>query len=199
MSDDRKRCSWAAGSTDAMRDYHDREWGLPLHDDRALFEFICLEGAQAGLSWRTVLDKRAHYRRVFDDFDIARCAKLSDARIEKLLTDPGIIRNRLKVTSVRDNARAALAAIAEFGSLDTFLWSFVGGAPVRNRLRSSADVPAKTEVSDRMSKTLAKRGFRFVGSTICYAFLQATGMVNDHLVGCFRERECAEAAKTPKR
>ena len=199
MSDDRKRCSWAAGSTDAMRDYHDREWGLPLHDDRALFEFICLEGAQAGLSWRTVLDKRAHYRRVFDDFDIARCAKLSDARIEKLLTDPGIIRNRLKVTSVRDNARAALAAIAEFGSLDTFLWSFVGGAPVRNRPHGSADVPAKTEVSDRMSKTLAKRGFRFVGSTICYAFLQATGMVNDHLVGCFRERECAEAAKTPKR
>jgi DNA-3-methyladenine glycosylase I len=199
MSDDRKRCSWAAGSTDAMRDYHDREWGLPLHDDRALFEFICLEGAQAGLSWRTVLDKRAHYRRVFDDFDIARCAKLSEARIEKLLTDPGIIRNRLKVTSVRDNARAALAAIDEFGSLDTFLWSFVGGAPVRNRPHGSADVPAKTEVSDRMSKTLAKRGFRFVGSTICYAFLQATGMVNDHLVGCFRERECAEAAKTPKR
>jgi DNA-3-methyladenine glycosylase I len=199
MSDDRKRCSWVTGSTDAMREYHDREWGLPLHDDRALFEFICLEGAQAGLSWRTVLDKRAHYRRVFDDFDIARCAKLSDSRIEKLLTDPGIIRNRLKVTSVRDNARAALAAIDEFGSLDTFLWSFVGGAPVRNRLRSSADVPAKTDVSDRMSKTLAKRGFRFVGSTICYAFLQATGMVNDHLVGCFRERECAEAAKMPKR
>ncbi|MEP7043377.1 MAG: DNA-3-methyladenine glycosylase I [Dokdonella sp.] len=199
MSDDRKRCSWVTGSSDTMREYHDREWGLPLHDDRALFEFVCLEGAQAGLSWRTVLDKRAHYRRVFDAFDIARCAKLTDARIEKLLVDPGIIRNRLKVTSVRDNARAALAVIDEFGSLDRFLWSFVDGAPIRNRLRSSAEVPAKTELSDRMSKTLAKRGFRFVGSTICYAFLQATGMVNDHLVGCFRERECAEAAKAPKR
>ncbi|MGH8174571.1 MAG: DNA-3-methyladenine glycosylase I [Rhodanobacteraceae bacterium] len=183
--DHRTRCSWASGS-DAMRVYHDTEWGVPLHDDRALFEFICLEGAQAGLSWRTVLDKRENYRRAFANFDIDRCARLTDRRIEILLTDAGLIRNRLKMTSVRDNARAALAAIDEFGSLEKFIWSFVDGKPIRNAWRVSKDVPATTEVSDRMSKTLAKRGFRFVGSTICYAFMQATGMVNDHLVGCFR-------------
>lgn len=179
------RCAWADGN-DAMRDYHDREWGVPLHDDRALFEFLCLEGAQAGLSWRTVLDKRDNYRRAFDGFDIARCARLTDARIEKLLGDAGLIRNRLKLTSVRDNARATLAAIEEFGSLDAYVWSFVDGKPIRNRWRASAEVPATTEISDRMSKALKKRGFRFVGSTICYAFMQATGMVDDHLVGCFR-------------
>ena len=183
------RCAWAMGANDAMRDYHDREWGVPLHDDRGLFEFLCLEGAQAGLSWRTVLDKRENYRRAFQDFDIARCAKLTDARIEKLLADPGLIRNRLKITSVRDNARAALAAIDEFGSLDAYLWSFVGGEPLRNAWTSSAQVPASTEASDRMSKALKKRGFRFVGTTICYALMQATGMVDDHLAGCFRHDE----------
>jgi DNA-3-methyladenine glycosylase I len=196
MSDDaRTRCSWATNTTERMREYHDNEWGVPLHEDRALFEFVCLEGAQAGLSWRTVLDKRENYRRAFADFDIEHCARLTDRRIELLLGDGGLIRNRLKMTSVRDNARAALAAIAEFGSLDAFLWSFVDGAPLANAWTRSGDVPAKTALSDRMSKTLAKRGFRFVGSTICYAFMQATGMVNDHLVECFRHRECARIAK----
>jgi len=184
--DHRVRCSWATGSTDAMRDYHDTEWGVPVHDDRALFEFLCLEGAQAGLSWRTVLDKRENYRRAFHDFDIARCARLTDRRIETLLGDAGLIRNRLKITSVRDNARAALEAIDEHGSLDAFLWSLVGGKPIRNAWKESKQVPATTEVSDRMSKALSKSGFRFIGSTICYAFMQATGMVNDHLVTCFR-------------
>jgi DNA-3-methyladenine glycosylase I len=187
MQDDhRVRCSWAENSTESMRAYHDAEWGVPLHDDRALFEFLCLEGAQAGLSWRTVLDKRENYRRAFHDFEIARCAKLTDKRIETLLGDAGIIRNRMKITSVRDNARAALDAIDEHGSLDACLWSFVGGKPIRNAWRSGSEVPAKTDVSDRMSKALAKRGFRFVGSTICYAFMQATGMVDDHLTTCFR-------------
>ena len=184
--DHRVRCSWAENSTDGMRAYHDTEWGVPLHDDRALFEFLCLEGAQAGLSWRTVLEKRENYRRAFHDFDIARCAKLTDKRIETLLGDAGIIRNRLKITSVRGNARAALEAIDEFGSLDAYLWSLVGGKPIRNAWKSGSQVPATTDVSDRMSKALLKRGFRFVGSTICYAFMQATGMVDDHLVTCFR-------------
>jgi len=184
--DHRVRCSWAENSTDGMRAYHDTEWGVPLHDDRALFEFLCLEGAQAGLSWRTVLEKRENYRRAFHDFDIARCAKLTDKRIETLLGDAGIIRNRLKITSVRGNARAALEAIDEFGSLDAYLWSLVGGKPIRNAWKSGSQVPATTDVSDRMSKALLKRGFRFVGSTICYAFMQATGMVDDHLTTCFR-------------
>jgi len=191
MHEDRRaRCAWASGS-DSLREYHDREWGVPLHDDRALFEFLCLEGAQAGLSWRTVLDKREHYRRAFAGFDIARCARLTDRRIELLLGDAGLIRNRLKITSVRDNARAALAAIEERGSLDAFLWSYVGGRTLQNRWGAHARVPATTPVSDRMSKDLRKRGFRFVGSTICYAFMQATGMVNDHQVDCFRHRALA--------
>ncbi|MET0231195.1 MAG: DNA-3-methyladenine glycosylase I [Rhodanobacteraceae bacterium] len=184
--DHRVRCSWAEQSTESMRAYHDTEWGVPLHDDRALFEFLCLEGAQAGLSWRTVLDKRENYRRAFHDFEIARCARLTDRRIETLLGDAGIIRNRLKITSVRSNARAAEEAIDEFGSLDAYLWSFVDGKSIRNAWRNGGDVPATSEVSDRMSKALLKRGFRFVGSTICYAFMQATGMVDDHLTTCFR-------------
>lgn len=168
-----------------MRAYHDQEWGRPLHDDRALFELLCLEGAQAGLSWRTVLAKRGNYRRAFGDFDIAGCARMTDRQLETLLGDAGLIRNRLKITSVRGNARAALAVIEEFGSLDAFLWSFVAGQPIVNRWRESAEVPATTPLSDRMSKELRRRGFRFVGSTICYAFMQATGMVNDHLSSCF--------------
>jgi DNA-3-methyladenine glycosylase I len=180
------RCHWAANGDPLMRDYHDTEWGAPLHDDRALFEFLCLEGAQAGLSWRTVLAKRDNYRKAFHNFEIARVAAMSDRELEKLLLDPGIIRNRLKVASTRDNAIATLRVIEEFGSLDGYLWSFVDGKPLRNRWRSQADVPASTELSDRMSKALKKRGFRFVGTTICYSLLQATGMVNDHLVGCFR-------------
>jgi len=156
-----------------------------------LFEFLCLEGAQAGLSWRTVLAKRERYRKVFHDFEIARVAAMKDRELEKLLLDPGIIRNRLKVTATRDNASAALRVIEEFGSLDGYLWSFVDGKPRVNRWRDKSEVPASTPLSDRMSKELKKRGFRFVGTTICYSLLQATGMVNDHLVGCFRHKACA--------
>ena len=180
------RCHWAANGDPLMRDYHDTEWGVPLHDDRALFEFLCLEGAQAGLSWRTVLAKRDNYRKAFHRFEISRVAAMTDRELEKLLLDPGIIRNRLKVSAARDNAIAALDVIAEFGSLDVYLWSFVDGKPLRNHWRSQGEVPASTALSDRMSKALKKRGFRFVGTTICYSLLQATGMVDDHLVGCFR-------------
>lgn len=182
-----QRCPWA--TDDLLADYHDTEWGVPLHDDRMLFEFLCLEGAQAGLSWRTVLAKRARYREVFHDFDIARVARMSDSELAGVLGDPGIIRNRLKVSAVRDNARAALEVIDTHGSLDAYLWSFVGGQPIRNRWKDRSEVPATTEVSDRMSKAMKKQGFRFVGSTICYAQMQATGMVNDHLLGCFRHRQ----------
>ena len=188
-----QRCSWADGGDAAMLAYHDREWGVPHHDDSALFELLTLEGAQAGLSWRTILARRDEYRRAYHGFDIARVASMRDAQLEKLLTTSGIIRNRLKVFSVRDNARAALSVIDEHGSLDGYLWSFVDGRPIVNRRRSPKDAPAKTEISDRMSKTLMKRGFRFVGSTICYAFMQATGMVNDHLVSCFRYEESGDA------
>jgi DNA-3-methyladenine glycosylase I len=169
-----------------MQAYHDCEWGVPHHDDRALFELLTLEGAQAGLSWRTILARREDYRRAYHNFDIKRVAGMRDASLETLLTTSGIIRNRLKIWSVRDNARTALDVIAEHGSLDAYLWSFVDGKPLVNHWASSKEVPAKTELSDRMSKALAKRGFRFVGSTICYAYMQATGMVNDHLVSCFR-------------
>jgi DNA-3-methyladenine glycosylase I len=183
------RCHWAQ-SDELLRDYHDTEWGIPLHDDRALFEFLCLEGAQAGLSWRTVLGKREHYRRMFHHFEIARIAAMTDRQLEKLLLDPGIIRNRLKVFSTRDNAITALAVVENFGSLDGYLWSFVDGSAMVNRWETSVDVPASTELSDRMSKAMKKRGFRFVGSTICYSLLQATGMINDHLLGCFRHPDC---------
>lgn len=176
-----------------MLAYHDQEWGVPLRDDRALFELLTLEGAQAGLSWRTILARRQAYRDAYHGFDIARVADMSDTALENLLASSGIIRNRLKVFSVRDNARTALAVIAESGSLDAYLWSFAGGKPLVNRWEVSAQVPAKTDMSDRMSKTLIKRGFRFVGSTICYAFMQATGMVNDHLITCFRHEECGHA------
>ncbi len=186
-----QRCHWAEGDDEAMRDYHDREWGVPLHDDRLLFEFLCLEGAQAGLSWRTVLHKREHYRRVFHGFDIARVAAMKERELEKLLLDPGIVRHRQKIFSVRDNAIAAQAAIAEFGSLDRYLWSFVDGRTLQNHWKSGAQLPGTTPLSDRMSKALKKRGFRFVGGTICYAFMQATGMVNDHLQGCFRHKPLA--------
>jgi DNA-3-methyladenine glycosylase I len=192
-----QRCHWA-NDDGMMSEYHDREWGVPLHDDRLLFEFLCLEGAQAGLSWRTVLAKRDNYRRAFHDFDIARVAAIKDRELEKLLLDPGIVRNRLKLSSTRGNAIAALHTIEEFGSLDAYLWSFVGGRPVQNRRHGMGELPASTEVSDRMSKALKKRGFRFVGSTICYAFMQATGMVNDHLTGCFRHAQCARLARAAR-
>ena len=179
------RCPWADGSPD-LRDYHDNEWGVPLHGDRELFELLCLEGAQAGLSWRTVLARRAHYRAVFANFDIARCARLDAADVERLLRDPGLIRNRAKLSAIGANARAALALIAELGSLDAYLWSFVDGRPQRNRWRDTAQVPASTPISQQMSKALRRRGFGFVGPTICYAFMQAAGMVDDHLVACHR-------------
>lgn len=180
------RCSWAAGDDATMRTYHDEEWGVPLHDDTRLFEFLVLEGAQAGLSWRTVLNKRAAYRHAFHGFDIARVARMTDAALDKLLQNPAVIRNRMKVYSARNNARAALRVIDAFGSLDAYFWSHVGGKPIRNRWRSHGEVPARTDLSDTLSRDMQKRGFTFVGSTIIYSHLQATGMVNDHLVGCFR-------------
>jgi DNA-3-methyladenine glycosylase I len=187
-----QRCPWA---TDALLcAYHDTEWGVPLHEDRALFEFLCLEGAQAGLSWRTVLAKRERYRELFHGFDIERVARMDERELGKVLADPGIIRNRLKVHAARDNARAALAVIDAHGSLDAYLWSFVDGEPVHNRWRDRSEVPATTPLSDRMSKTLRKQGFRFVGSTICYAFMQATGMVDDHLISCFRHGQPGTAS-----
>lgn len=189
MPKERVRCHWAAGDDVAMRDYHDSEWGVPVHDDTRLFEFLVLEGAQAGLSWSTVLNKREAYRRAFHGFDIARVARMTDAALDKLLANPAIIRNRLKVYSARNNARAALKVIAEFGSLDAYFWSFVDGKTIRNKWRERGDVPARTELSDRLSKDMQKRGFNFVGSTIIYAHMQATGMVNDHLTGCFRYRD----------
>ncbi len=182
--DGRPRCAWAA-ATPAMLAYHDTEWGVPLHDDCALFELLTLEGAQAGLSWRTILDRRAAYRDAFHGFEIARVARMGDAALEQLLTGSGVVRNRLKVFSVRDNARAALAAIEEVGSLDAFLWEFVAGRPIVNCWTRAEQVPARTALSDRMSKALKQRGFRFVGSTICYAFMQASGMVDDHLTTCW--------------
>ncbi len=180
-----QRCPWAERSA-IERDYHDREWGVPVHDDRTLFEFLCLEGAQAGLSWRTVLDKRARYREVFHRFEIARVAVMSDSELERLAEDPGIIRNRNKIRAMRDNARAALDVLSDQGSLDAYLWSFVGGTTIRNAWQQPNQVPASTTQSEDMSRALKQRGFRFVGPTICYAFMQATGMVDDHLAHCFR-------------
>ena len=183
------RCTWAPWPSELMLAYHDQEWGVPSHDDRHLFEMLTLEGAQAGLSWNTILNKRENYRRAFDNFDIDKIARYTDADAARLLADPGIVRNRLKVASTISNAQAVLRVREELGSFDAYIWRFVGGAPKKNAFRSMRDVPAKTAESDAMSKDLGKRGFRFVGSTICYAFMQATGMVNDHEVGCFRYNE----------
>ena len=184
----RSRCLWA-GDDLLMRDYHDREWGVPLHDDRALFELLTLEGAQAGLSWRTVLHRRQGYREVFDGFDLQRIAAYTPADIEARRADARIIRNRAKIQATVGNARAALRVIAELGSLDALVWSFVDGRPLRNAFRSMDELPAATEVSRVMSRDLKRRGFKFVGPTICYAFMQAAGLVNDHLVDCFRYHE----------
>jgi DNA-3-methyladenine glycosylase I len=181
------RCSWA--TDDRSIAYHDQEWGVPVHDDRRWFEFLILEAAQAGLSWDTILRKRENYRRAFANFDPAIVARYEQRKVEDLLADPGIVRNRLKVTSAVQNARSFLKVQAEFGSFDAFIWRFVDGKPVRNARRSRAEVPARTDLSDLVSRDLKKRSFTFVGSTICYALMQATGMVNDHLVSCFRHRE----------
>ena len=182
---DLTRCAWA-GDDPLYRRYHDEEWGVPQHDERRLFELLTLEGAQAGLSWITVLRKRARYRELFHGFDPARVVRMTPRELERILQDPGIIRHRGKVESVVSNARAVLTVQAEADSLDAHLWSFVGGAPVVNRPRAQTDVPTTSPIAERLSADLKRRGFRFVGPTICYAFMQATGMVNDHLVSCFR-------------
>ncbi|MBL8434881.1 MAG: DNA-3-methyladenine glycosylase I [Zoogloea sp.] len=184
------RCAWC-GQDALYQAYHDREWGVPLHDDRALFELLTLEGAQAGLSWITVLRKRDNYRAAFAGFDPAQVARFGPADEAALLANPGIVRNRLKVASTITNARAFLAIQAEFGSFDAWLWRFVDGRPIHNAWDDLSQVPASTPLSDTLSKALKKRGFRFVGSTICYAFMQSAGLVNDHVTGCFRHHEVA--------
>jgi DNA-3-methyladenine glycosylase I len=183
-----KRCTWPKNEL-AIR-YHDEEWGVPLHDDDKLFEFLILEGAQAGLSWDTILRKRENYRKAFDGFDVNKVARYTDKRIEKLLKDEGIIRNRLKVASAVANAKAFLKVQKEFGSFDNYIWSFIDNKPIVNRWKETGQVPATSKESDEISKDMKKRGFNFVGSTIIYAHMQATGMVNDHLVSCFRYKEC---------
>jgi len=184
------RCAWC-GSDPTYVAYHDEEWGVPVHDDRRLFEFLILEGAQAGLSWLTILRKRQNYRNAFDGFDIESMAAYSSHEVDRLLGDPGIVRNRLKIASAIRNARGVLAICEEWGSLDAFLWRYVDGRPVQNNWNAMAHIPTRTERSDAMSRDLKKRGFNFVGSTICYAFMQAVGMVNDHVASCFRHREIA--------
>ena len=188
------RCRWAEGvSLDYIR-YHDEEWGVPVHDDRTQFEFLILEGAQAGLSWSTILNKREGYRKAFAHFDPGKVARFTKKRVEKLLQDPSIVRNRLKVESAVSNAKAFLAVQEEFGSFSDYIWDFVGGKPIQNKFRRDRDIPATSPESDALSKDLKKRGFRFVGSTIVYAHMQATGLVNDHVTGCFRYRPCAKMA-----
>jgi len=181
------RCTWPSTELDIA--YHDSEWGVPVHDDRVLFEFLTLEGAQAGLSWSMILNKRKNYRRAFMNFDPERVARFSDTRIDRLMLDAGIVRNRLKLDSTVSNARAFIDVQTQYGSFDEYIWRFVDGRPKRNARKGMGDIPSSTPESDAMSKDLRKRGFRFVGTTICYAFMQATGMVNDHLVSCFRYKE----------
>ena len=183
-----RRCAWGAEAEPRYLAYHDEEWGVPSHDDVHLFEMLTLEGAQAGLSWSTILNKREGYRRAFAGFDAAKVARFTPAKVERLLRDPGIVRNRLKVESTVNNAARVLEVRREVGSLDAYLWSFVGGRPKVNRWERLSDLPAETDESRAMSKDLKRRGFRFVGPTVCYAFMQAVGMVNDHEVGCFRWR-----------
>lgn len=183
-----KRCEWSISDT-LYVDYHDREWGEPVHEDQRLFEFLCLEAAQAGLNWLMILKKRENYRRAFHNFDPNRVARYSDKKIERLLLDPGIVRNRLKVNAFVLNARAFLKVQEQFGSFDKFIWRFVDGKPKQNRWKTLAEIPASTPESDALSKELKNRGFVFVGSTICYAHMQATGMVNDHVVSCYRYKE----------
>jgi DNA-3-methyladenine glycosylase I len=193
MAETPKRCPWA-GDDPLYVAYHDTQWGVPVHDDRLLFEMLLLEGAQAGLSWITILRKREAYRTAFAGFDPEALARFGEPEVAALLANPGIVRNRLKIRAAIGNAAAFLRVQEEIGSFDRFAWQFVGGAPRQNRRRRSADVPARTAESDAMSRALGQRGFKFVGSTICYAYMQAVGMVNDHLVSCFRHREVGGAA-----
>jgi DNA-3-methyladenine glycosylase I len=192
-----QRCAWARDELSIA--YHDAEWGVPLHDDRKLFELLILEGAQAGLSWITILKKRAAYRAAFNRFDPRKVARYDDAKVAELLANDGIVRNRLKIRAAVQNAQAFLAVQKEFGSFDAYIWQFAGGQPIQNRWKRTDQLPARSEQSDAVSKDLAKRGFKFVGSTICYAFMQATGLVNDHLVTCYRYKELARAERaTPE-
>lgn len=193
---EKARCPWA--KSDLYVEYHDTEWGVPIHDDRLLFEFLILEGAQAGLSWETILKKRENYRAAFDKFDPTIVAKYGEKKRMSLLADEGIVRNRLKIDAAIQNANMFLAVQDEFGTFDRYIWAFVGNMPKLNFWKSIKEVPAKTTESDAMSKDLKRRGFKFVGSTICYAFMQAVGMVNDHLVGCFRHGELSKRARKPK-
>ena len=192
---ERVRCGWA-GEDPAMRAYHDEEWGVPVHDDRVLFEFLTLEGAQAGLSWSTILHKREGYRKAFARFDPRKVARFDKPRVRGLLGNKGIVRNRLKIESAIANAQALLRVQEDFGSFDRYVWGFVGGKPMRNARRSLRDIPATTPESDALSRDLKKHGFRFVGTTICYAFLQATGVVDDHLATCFRARKSKSSRRT---
>jgi DNA-3-methyladenine glycosylase I len=193
-SSERSRCGWASATDPLYLAYHDEEWGVPSHDDKHLFELLVLEGAQAGLSWSTILHKREGYRRAFAGFDVERVAHFGERDVERLLGDAGIVRNRLKISSAIDNARAVLMLREEHGSLADYLWEFVGGEPIVGRFVSLAEVPAETDESRAMSKDLKRRGFRFVGPTICYAFMQATGLVNDHVTSCFRFDELAASS-----
>ena len=192
------RCKWAEGVGLNYIEYHDKEWGVPVYDDRVQFEFLLLEGAQAGLSWSTILNKREGYRKAFAEFDVEKVARFTNKRIETLLNNPAIVRNRLKVESAVTNAQAFIEVQEAFGSFSEYIWGFVDGAPIQNKFRKDSDVPATSPESDALSKDLKKRGFRFVGSTIMYAHMQATGLVNDHVVGCFRHRPCARLARTSK-
>lgn len=187
------RCPWSLGVNEAYLHYHDTEWGVPVHDDRTHFEFLVLESAQAGLSWRTILDKRKGYRRAFADFDVERVARFNRRSVERLLSNPGIVRNRLKIESAINNARRFLAVQEMFGSFSDYIWRFVEGEPIINQWRAENGVPATSAESEQLSHDLKARGFRFVGSTIIYSHMQATGLVNDHIIGCFRHRECASA------
>jgi DNA-3-methyladenine glycosylase I len=186
-SNEKKRCAWPKSDLDIA--YHDTEWGAPVHDDRVLFEFLILEGAQAGLSWSTILKKRENYRKALDNFDAKKIARYDEKKVAELMADAGIVRNRLKIAATIRNAEAFLKVQKEFGTFDRYIWQFVGGKPIVNRRKSLREIPARTPESDAMSKDLLKRGFKFVGSTICYAFMQAVGMVNDHTIDCFRRRE----------
>ena len=192
MSGKVKRCAWAGDTSLQYIEYHDKEWGVPVRDDKVQFEFLILEGAQAGLSWSTILSKREGYRKNFADFDIQKVARFTPKRIEKILQDPGIVRNRLKVESAVTNAKAFIKIQKEFGSFSEYIWGFVGGKPIQNKFRKDSDVPATSPESDALSKDLKKRGFKFVGSTIMYAHMQATGLVNDHITTCFRYKPCAK-------
>jgi DNA-3-methyladenine glycosylase I len=189
------RCKWAEGVNPDYIEYHDKEWGVPVYDDRVQFEFLLLEGAQAGLSWSTILNKREGYRRAFAGFEVEKVARFTKKRVEKLLENPAIVRNRLKVESAVTNACAFITVQEEFGSFSKYIWGFVDGMPIQNRFRKDSDIPATSPESDALSKDLKKRGFRFVGSTIIYAHMQATGLVNDHVTGCFRHQPCARLAE----